>query len=330
MLRMDEMANAPQSGGQDDRAAGAGSAAPSSLGKQLRGDLPCFACRYNLKGVSIRGVCPECGTAVRATILAMVDPLAKELRPIRRPRLVAMALCGWGLFSFIAALVTWLPYVPGLGEIDWRAVLLIAGVLSGVGAMSFVRPHDRILRGHSILAALGVMMYVPMLYFAAELAGPRWVFAGLRYPPAGHEPVTNRLYLRLLFGASLIGALLMLRPNARLLVARSLALRTGRVDRQTIMAMAVAVGAAALGDLLMLLSTRFLGVTHDTIHMAGVVLVVAGSVLLTIGTIGLMIDSFRIARSIALPTPSLAAIIHGPPGDRATPPPATDTGAPAR
>src|SRR5436190_23878239 len=69
-----------------------GSGTGSALGRQLRGDLPCVACGYNLKGLSIRSVCPECGTPVRATILSVVDPHAAELTPIRLPALVALGL----------------------------------------------------------------------------------------------------------------------------------------------------------------------------------------------------------------------------------------------
>ena len=34
------------------------------LGLSLLGSLPCITCRYDLKGISIRGVCPECGTPI--------------------------------------------------------------------------------------------------------------------------------------------------------------------------------------------------------------------------------------------------------------------------
>ncbi|MGE3109093.1 MAG: hypothetical protein AB7G11_09725 [Phycisphaerales bacterium] len=284
----------------------------TTLGRQLFGDLPCFVCKYNLKGVSIRSACPECGTAVRATILAMVDPLARELRPIHRPGLVAAALAAWGFFAFVAACISWLAYVPGLAGLDWRIPLLVAGGLSGVGALCFVRPHDAIPARGTVFAALGVLAYVPLLYLAGQLAGPRWIFSEMHYPPASIEPDSNRLVLRLVFDATLGAMLALLRPNARLLVARSLAMRTGRVDRQTIRAMILTVGVTAIGDALQLLAPHFLGVVGDTIEMIGVVLVVAGSLLLTIGALGLMVDSIRIARTIVAGTPDLAAIIHGP------------------
>lgn len=283
-----------------------------ALGKQLRGDLPCVVCQYNLKGISIRDVCPECGTAVRATILAMVDPLAKELRPIQRPRLVAAGLITWGVCSFAAILLSWFPYVPGLAGSDWRLLVVAAGMMSAIGAFSFVRPHADIPASAKFAALLSVLLYVPALALVWEIAGPRWIVRPLAYPPESIEPSSARIYLRLALSGVLAGMLFLLRPNARLLVARSLALRTGRVDRQTIRAVALTLFAVALGDILLLISSRFLGVVADTIHMAGIILVIAGSALVTLGALGIMIDSLRIARSILVPTPSLAKLIHGP------------------
>ncbi|MBL8760751.1 MAG: hypothetical protein JNL50_05545, partial [Phycisphaerae bacterium] len=58
------------------------SARPELLARELTGDLRCAKCAYNLKGLSVRSVCPECGLAISATLLAKVDPHAAELRPI--------------------------------------------------------------------------------------------------------------------------------------------------------------------------------------------------------------------------------------------------------
>src|SRR5690606_27754218 len=78
--------------GPEDRA-GPSSERPVGSGpviaRQLKGDLLCIGCGYNLRGLSIREMCPECGIPVRATILGVIDPMADELAPIPRPRLVA-------------------------------------------------------------------------------------------------------------------------------------------------------------------------------------------------------------------------------------------------
>ena len=78
--------------GQQHTGDGSPRAWASVLASELTGDLPCVRCGYNLRGLSIREHCPECDAPVRATILALVDPRASELKPLRRPRLT-----GWGL-----------------------------------------------------------------------------------------------------------------------------------------------------------------------------------------------------------------------------------------
>src|SRR6185295_10238912 len=77
------------------------------LALELTGDLPCVRCKYNLRGLTVKGMCPECGTSVRTTILAKIDPLAKELRPLHFPRLTSLGLIVWAWSALAAALCNW-------------------------------------------------------------------------------------------------------------------------------------------------------------------------------------------------------------------------------
>jgi len=291
----------------------AGEASPPTpgLGRQLRGDLPCVVCKYNLKGISIRDKCPECGTAVRATILRMVDPYATELQPILAPRLVAAGLITWAVFSLLAIVLAWAPYVFGMLGQTWRVSVLLSASLSGIGAMAIVRPHRAIHRAQTFMAALGVAMYIPIVAIVWQLTSPKWYVEAWRYPPVAIGPVNEppRAALRLALGAAIALALLLLRPNARLFVARSLALRTGRVDRQTMLAMVGAVCVAGLGDLLELAARVPNGNMADALSLVATILVALGSALLTLGAAGVLIDACRIARAIIIPTPSLSKII---------------------
>src|SRR5690606_19927036 len=63
-----------------------------AISLSLSGAMPCISCGYNLQGLSVVGVCPECGAAVRATILATIDPQAEELTPLLTPRLTSLGL----------------------------------------------------------------------------------------------------------------------------------------------------------------------------------------------------------------------------------------------
>lgn len=311
----DEMQPDGTSGGtQPTNAAGmpSNSRAVQSLDRRLGGDLPCVVCQYNLKGVSIREACPECGTPVRATILAMVDPYARELTPIPQPRLVAFGLVTWGFGALLAAILGWLPYVLGVHSYEWRVALCASAIVSGCGAVVLVRPHRGIRPSQCAMAFVGVMLYVPLAWLMWRLSSTEWFFSLFTFPPlsmAADSP--PRALFRVMLDATIALMLLLLRPNARLLVARSLALRMGRVDRQTMLAMVAAAAAMGIGDLLWLTLGGFPGTVGDAALLFSRILVVMGSALLTLGTAGVLIDSYRIARAILIPTPSLSQVISG-------------------
>ena len=134
----------------------------------LTGALPCVTCRYDLKGLSIRSLCPECGTAVRATILYQVDPMADAFQPIRHPRVLAWGLVLWSASALVSALAVWglrsadliatqtfsSPHVP------WLASLALWGVLlSWVGSLTMIRPLPSMNRWHSIGALLALDLH---------------------------------------------------------------------------------------------------------------------------------------------------------------------------
>ena len=91
------------------------------LALELTGGMPCVRCRYDLRGLTVRGMCPECGTAIRATILARVDPLAKELQAVHTPRLTAGLLVLWASGALGAAVCSWVPrVVEALNRLEFR------------------------------------------------------------------------------------------------------------------------------------------------------------------------------------------------------------------
>ncbi|MBC7771567.1 MAG: hypothetical protein H7210_03645 [Pyrinomonadaceae bacterium] len=280
------------------------------LDRRLGGDLPCVVCKYNLKGVSIREACPECGTPVRATILAMVDPYARELMPIPRPRLVAIGLVAWGFGALLTALLGWLPYVMSAHSHPWRVALCTSAAISGLGALVLLRPNRGTRLSHCLMALAGVALYVPLIGLIWKLSGPDWVFEPFKFPPMSLDPdAPPRALLRVILDATIAMMLLLLRPNARVLVARSLALRMGRVDRQTMLAMVAAAAAAGIGDLVWLLLGDTRGAMGDAAMLFSRILVVIGSAFLTLGAAGVLIDGYRIARAILVPTPTLAQVI---------------------
>lgn len=306
------------------------------LAVSLEGKLPCACCGYDLRGVSILGVCPECGTAVRATLLAVVDPLAAELRPIDRPRRVALGLLVWvgglgiaavaagaGLIRQVLAAWNYGETVSDPAWLAWLVALLVC--VSALGAAALVKPHDAVPRRDTVMAWVAVALHGPLAVSAVMLSGLQpmgWVGASKSGASAIGplaviwEPSPDRTTLRLIAGVTGLGIIICLRPVTRVLVARSLAIRTGRVDRQTMLATAAAIVVVVIGDVLGL-GARWVGgggVASEWMSLAAVTLLGLGGLLLCIGLFSSLVDSVRIARAIIRPGPSMQQVLFGTKG----------------
>jgi hypothetical protein len=295
------------------------------LALQLGGDLPCVRCKYNLRGLSVRTQCPECGLPIRTTVLAVVDPQAREFQPLTKPRLTALGILAWTLFGLAAATCTILiraldaaSHFSNAPRQDyWAAVAgTICILFSGIGALALVRPHAQIPRRNSLLALAGVLAYLPAaaLYWTIQAA----------YEPFHRSPYLStesvdplRAVYRLCFAGAMLLIIVALRPSARLLWSRSFLMRSGRVDRQTMLALAAAVGVAALGDALHLLEPMFRGQPRDMAVIGGTALIVVGSMLQTLGLAGLLVDAIRLYPVIVEPSPTLRDLLAK--GARPTP-----------
>jgi hypothetical protein len=164
------------------------------------------------------------------------------------------------------------------------------------------------------MALVGVLAYAPLALVmwwlhvdVSGFLGHRWL--GARQIPAGLE----RSQLRLLADAILIVIIVALRPNARTLAARSLLMRTGRVDRQTMLALAGVLAAAMAGDGAVLASTlpALEGPAGDTAQLIGQVVVLVAGVLFTIGLVGVAVDCWRMRAVIAEAPVSLEGVLKG-------------------
>jgi hypothetical protein len=284
----------------------------------LTGSLPCVTCGYELKGLSIRGVCPECGTTVRAAILWQVDPLAEEFRPIVRPGLLALGIRAWAAGALIAALASWGLRIADMIErqllapIDttWlSAIVLIGAALSAAGSLAIIRPTPTSTFRHAVMASIGALAYVPLLWAMWRV---HW-----QIDPTGSQPYFSatadpqRIALHLLVSGSTILIVLGFRPNARDLVRRSLVMRMGRVDRQTLYVMAGVIALTMVGDAIRLGAAQNLSPHADLWSMLGTLLIALGSALFTLGLVGAAIDSWRISRAILIPAPSLKQVLGG-------------------
>lgn len=306
---------------QDERPIPAPSAQPpveaDRLGLSLLGKLPCVVCGYDLQGLSVRGVCPECGTRVRATILHAVDPNADELKPLPTPRLTAAGLLVWAIAGLIATLLCWTPRIGDILEyalpnaVFYRTPAWLGpatagfAALSGLAGLGLLRPTLGVKRHQLMLAFVGVLAYIPLcwsilrIFEMDRIAAPRYITAA---------PDPERIALRIIMAASLVTLLVCIRPCARKLALRSMALRLGRVDRQTLLAMVAVVILASIGDGLRLASLHVPVGGSRLLQDMGTVLIAVGSILFTGGAIGVLADSLRIASAIRKPAPGLRQV----------------------
>ncbi|HHN78865.1 MAG TPA: hypothetical protein ENK11_09385 [Phycisphaerales bacterium] len=283
----------------------------------LTGDLPCIGCGYNLRGLSIREVCPECGVAVRATLLACVDPEAEELRPLRNPPLVAYGLIVWSWAAVAAALSVWAVrlndaaqlWFPPVINTDWTmeaGLFFIA--LSALGSTVLVCP----VRGHCsegrVKAFAAVLLYLPLLFVHYKLHGEYDRLIGT--PFITNEGLdVGRSMLRLAENLLIVLIVLGLRDNAVSLAQRSIVMRTGRVDTQPMTALVSTLVLASVGDLLRLAFPSLGGVPGDLLTTFEQVIIAVGSFLFTLGLFGVGIDTLRLRGVLLRPSPGLADIL---------------------
>lgn len=291
--------------------------AQTGLGRELGGDLPCVVCGYNLRGLSIRSMCPECGTGVRATILALVDPQASELQPIRFPKLVAGAVVLWAAGAVATTMMCWLPHAADMlqmvgvnvGRPSVKLGVMLGLCTSLLGAIVLVRPHAKLGFAVPLMTLLGALLYVPLGYVMWQHQSLMDAIGGPRYL-TGWAPLVETTTLNAASFALIAAIIMLQRPIARALVARSLVMRTGRVDRQVMYAMAIACVIAIVGVLLGRAVPSSVPMWADLARVSGMVLIVFGSLMLTIGLLGSLLDCARIASAIVAPRPTLRKVIR--------------------
>ncbi|HZW06794.1 MAG TPA: hypothetical protein VFF65_06695, partial [Phycisphaerales bacterium] len=231
---------------------------------------------------------------------------------------IAAVFCGAELIRQILA--AW-QLGEGTSAPRWQAWMVGALVLlAGAGAALITRPHEQVSRRDTLLAWVAVGFHVPLAVAAVQLnllhpstLGPHGIGGSMSSLAVVWEPGPDRTLLRIAAGLSGLAIIALMRPVTRVLVARSLAIRTGRVDRQTLLATAGAIVVVMAGDLLGLLARALGSGLGEWVLVAAVTVVALGALLLCLGLFGSLVDSVRIARAVVRPGPSMQQVLHGRP-----------------
>ncbi len=290
----------------------------AAIARRLTGELFCIGCNYNLHGLSIRSKCPECGIPVRATILGIVDPQADELVPLSAPKLTAIGVNVWSMGATVAVLAIWvLRSAEMLRDVtgsSWTPRFVswigVGGLMiSMVGAMSLIRTHPAVGRLEAIRSALSVAMYAPLIYVYST------IYHGFDFssPSPVLDPgssAVDRSILRVLMFMLIAGIIWGLRPQAVSLAVRSVVVRTGRVDRQSLYAVLASLGIATIGDFIQIFGSFVSVGIDDLLSIIAVVVISLGSVLFTVGMINICIDCIRLYPVLVRPGVGLSDIFE--------------------
>ncbi len=282
----------------------------------VRRSLPCIGCGYQLRGMRVGRACPECGTPVVRTIMAVVDPLASGLPTLRRPRLVADAL--FGLVACIAGGClllaprplaarlelsfggppgTWLGLAPPW--LPWVAAGLLALALAFVALLAPPPGEEpdaaRVTRGIRRLR-LGLVGWI------AATVG----FAILDVRPP--FDATGQALFLLMAGAAIV-TFLALRATVRVIGERSRQYRTGRGARQGFREMAAAVGGVAIGQVVHALGSAA-GV--QLLGFVGLLLAWVSAGMLLVGLVYMVVNAAWIRHALVSPPPTMAELLGTP------------------
>jgi hypothetical protein len=291
--------------------------------------LPCWRCRYDLRGLPVEGHCPECGLDVWTTIAAEIDPRAARLPRLRNPRRVGdgvlllmstllaadLLIVAWPLATWLDALAvaerlrSSFPFAEPVAPLRVAAIIAMAGIaavwlLAPPRGAETDRRVGRALRRVAAGIALGAL---------AALVG-----AGA---------ADDRL-LRVPLDLAMIGgfavAMIGVRDVMGLIGERSRQYRTARGGRQRAGDMIAAAAGAAAGDGLVAIGMMTERLWIETIGM--IVLWICG-LMLTVGLAYLVVNAAWIRRALRREPTDLAWIVGRdilPDGRRAGPPPGGD------
>ncbi len=316
-----------------------GADGPEALhGRRIARSFECVGCAYDLQGLEAMGVCPECGTRIRRSILGTIDPTVHSLPEIQKPGSVATGLrfFTWSMaVSFLCLIlgsilqhqtIEWndvIPVQPDTWPRSVHTLVTIGNMLYFIGlAMAvpavfgvvWMNPLTASQESTRALRMLARLLFGCLLWMAGMLLLfdrlPGTAFDVLAREALESRIGTSVLVEQLLLTLSpLVGGcivLLGLRSFFGELGRRSREFRTATTKRQKVIDVLIASAIWCVGTVLQLIGA--INKQPTLVTLGTVVRFIAG-LLVVIGIAYLVMNLLWIARALSKPPPRLTTLL---------------------
>lgn len=278
----------------------------------LKRSLLCSRCGYDLKALAADGDCPECSEPIRLTIIETVDPAARRLPPIERPRAVGNAIVGVATFLLLAIVCAVLVlisrtsatvYVPQVFQMFNAPIWVCASSAFSVLALISLMPLLHLCRsGLNQEYRLGVILTAGGLFaWSLVLGASSWVLFGGTSIDSPITPLYDTVLPALALGITFLG----LRRLVPRLGQRSRDFRLAQGGRQRMMDLLAVLVIVVTGR-----ACVYASQPDSNFANLGVILMVLSVALIIFGLLYLVRNTLWIRASLCSPPPSIAQLLR--------------------
>lgn len=156
-------------------------------GSILNADRSCFRCSYNLRGLPIAGVCPECGTPVQDSLRGILLQFAsaKYLSTIHSGLSLILNGILLMVLLFVVSVFMGVRLVGGNYRLAIAGLQIIASVMMLLGYWKYTEPDPGFAGTELPTAARKVMRVTVVIQAAATAAGFLLSFAAIVFLVGG-------------------------------------------------------------------------------------------------------------------------------------------------
>ena len=281
-------------------------------GMVVNSSLSCARCGYDLKSLEANGNCPECGEPIRLTIIDVVDPAARRLPPIDRPRVVGNALVGVAITLMLSVLCaaivlvsnaqTILPIPVSFLTLNDPVWICISSALALLSVIQLIPLMSLCKRGVIQGCRLGIILTgIGLLSWAVLMGASRWILLGSMNSGVVIFALFDTMLPAVALGTTFTG----LRRLVPRLGQRSREFRLAQGSRQRMNDLLAALVVVVIGR-------TCIAVSHPDSNLStlGMIVMVLSISLIVIGLVYLVRNTLWIRSSLCSPPPTLQELLR--------------------